>query len=62
MAESRRTERLRRSQDERERVERTRSKQATDPDEAARHARRAEKAGYLAAKLREAEAAEREGD
>lgn len=55
------TEELRVEQIVREREERTAEHEAVQPDEAEQHARRADKAAYLKAKLGERAESEREG-
>ncbi len=63
MAEDPITEELRLTQREREEAERRRARDVPDDEEAAQHARRADKARYLAEKLEErAESERREGD
>jgi hypothetical protein len=59
VGEELRTEELRRAQAERERTEREQAEEAAAPGEARAHERRADKAGYLADKLAEAEEADR---
>jgi hypothetical protein len=54
------TKQLKSEQREREQVERRLARTAPEEDEAAQHARRAEKARYLRAKLDERERSERE--
>jgi hypothetical protein len=54
------TEELKLTQLERERAERRRAEAVPDEDEAAQHARRAEKAHYLAEKLEERAESERQ--
>jgi hypothetical protein len=54
------TEELKLTQLEREAAERRRAETAPDPDEAAQHDRRAEKAHYLREKLEERAESERE--
>ena len=56
------TEELRLTQLERERAERRRAEAVPDEDEAAQHARRADKARYLADKLEERAESERRQD
>jgi hypothetical protein len=56
------TEELKSTQRERELAERTRAETAPDEDEAAQHERRAEKARYLAEKLEQRAASERDQD
>jgi hypothetical protein len=56
------TEELKLAQLEREHAERRRAQAVPDEDEAAQHARRAEKARYLAEKLEERAESEREQD
>jgi hypothetical protein len=56
------TEELKSTQRDRERAERKRAETAPDEDEAAQHERRAEKARYLAEKLEERAASERDQD
>jgi hypothetical protein len=53
---------LKTQQRERERGERRLAERAPEPDEAALHARRAEKAEYLREKLEERDRSEREAD
>ena len=54
------TEELRLEQLDRERVERDRAREAEEPEETDQHARRADKAAYLKAKLDERARAEDE--
>jgi hypothetical protein len=56
------TEELKLSQLEREQAERRRARDVPDEDEAEQHARRADKAKYLAEKLEERAESEREQD
>jgi hypothetical protein len=53
------TQELKQAQLEREQAERRRAENAPDEDEAAQHERRADKAQYLADKLKEREESER---
>jgi hypothetical protein len=54
------TEELKLTQIERERAERTRAEAAPDDEEAVQHERRADKARYLAEKLKERAESERQ--
>jgi hypothetical protein len=56
------TEELEAQQRRREAAEGGRAREASDADERAQHARRADKAGYLRRRLAERAAAERVGD
>jgi len=62
MAEDPITEELRLNQREREEAERRRASDVPDEDEAGQHARRADKARYLAEKLEERAESERRQD
>jgi hypothetical protein len=53
------TQRMHAIQDERAREEARRAEEATEPDEARAHERRADKAAYLRERLREADESER---
>jgi hypothetical protein len=60
MSDEHQTEELKLTQLEREAAERARARTAPDPDEAAQHERRAEKAQYLREKLEERAESERQ--
>jgi hypothetical protein len=62
MAEDRDTSRLRVQQVQRELAEQRLVQESTREDEAAQHARRADKANYLRSKLEERERSEREAE